>query len=598
MAGLGDLFGSNGLLEQLMLWGLLNQVLSTVTGPGLTQLQQDADQTHPIVVLDPSTLAEAAVRGMSTIEAARTDASKSGIDAARFATLVDLATVRVPPADLATAVLRSYMTTGAAEAEAAAQGFDAAQFETLVNLAGDGIAPTDAVRALLRGLIPESGSGADSVSYTQAIAESRLHNKWGPVLAKLAAQLLSPAEAASAVVRNFLSSADGAKVAGQQGLSAADFATLVHLSADAPAPGQLAEAVRRELIPESGTGAGTISFEQGIAEGRLANKWAPVIKGLAPLWPTPIDALDAQVKGQITDAEASELFVKLGGDPQFEPWLFNSMGEGPTPLQAATLAARGIIGWTGSGPSSTSYEQAVKESHYRNKWTAAYRALSEHIPAPSTVIQLLAHRLITKDQATAQLLQNDMTAEQAATYIAEADYQSVSEYRGLAQSAVVDMYFARLLSHDQAVAILADLHVSPDAAALMLGYADIRYETSAMTRTVSHLGTLFAARKIGTETARAAMIKLGVPPDTVAKTLAEWELQATFNVKTLTEAQIVDAWYYQALTEDEAINALGAIGYTPYDAWVVLSIKSKGPLPNKPLSTAVQAQPPVSPGTT
>lgn len=598
MAGFGDLFGRNGLLEQLVLWGMLNQVLSTSTGPALTSLQQDMNAKHPVVVLDPGTLADAAVRGMTTIAAARADAARSGIDSDRFATMLDLATVRLSPADLATAVLRSYVTQGQAEVEAKLQGLTAAQFATMVDLAGDGIAPTDAVRALIRGLIPRAGAGANSVSYDQAIAESRLHNKWGPVLASLADQLLSPADAADAVVRNFLTDEQGRSVAGKQGVAATDFETLVHLAGDAPAPGQLAEALRRGLIGDKGTGAGSTSFQQGIAEGRLANKWTDVIKGLAQLWPSPVDALDAQVKGQITDAEAHSLYAKLGGDPQFESWLYDSMGEGPSPLEAATLAARGIVPWAGTGPASTSYEQAVRESHYRNKWTDAYKRLAEHIPNPSTISTLLSHQVITREVATSELLQNNMTQDQAAAYVAEAEYEAVSDYRGLTQSAVVDMYYAHLIDHDQAVAVLGDLHVTAEAASLLLGYADVRYVVDSVNRTVGRLQTLFSARKIGLETARAALLKLQIPADTVTATLADWELQAAVTVKTLTEAQIVDAWYYSAVSDSEAIELLGAIGYTAYDAWVVLSIKAKGPLPDKPPNDAAPSVGAVTPGTT
>jgi hypothetical protein len=598
MVGLSDLFGNNGLLEQLVLWGLLNQTLGAATDPAMTALRQDVDAKNPVQVLDPATLAGAAVRGMTTIADARADAAKSGIDSGNFTTLVDMATVRIPPADLATAVLRSYMSTDDAQAEATPQGWTAAQMAVLTNLAGDGIAPGDAVRALLRGIIPTSGSGADSISYDQAIAESRLHNKWGPVLSKLAAALLTPGDLADAVVRNFMSSADAVTVAEKQGFTSGDFETLVHLAGDAPAPGQLAEALRRQLIPESGTGVDSISFAQGIAEGRLADKWTPVVKGLASLWPTPIDALDAQVKGQLTADQASALYQQLGGDPQFESWLYDSMGEGPSPLEAANLAARGIIDWTGTGPDSTSYEQAVKESHYRDKWTSAYEALAQHIPAPSTIIQLYAHQIISKEQATAQLLQNDMTSDQAATYIAEAEYESVSEYRGLASSEVIAMYFAQQIDSDQATSILESMHVSPDAVKLMLAYADMRYQLSARSKAISKIGTLFVARKLGVESARAALIKLGVPVATVTNTLADWELTAQIDVKTLTYAQVTDAWYYQVMTQDQAITALGALGYTPYDAWVLLSVKNKAALPNAPAVDAAAAQGPVTPGTT
>jgi hypothetical protein len=190
VAGLGDLFGRNGVLEQLVIWGAVNPVVTTSMGPGLARLEQDVNAAHPVLLLPPATLADLAVRGMATVEAAKADAGKAGIDAARFEQLLELATVRLPPADLAEAVLRSYLTQGEAAAEYKPQGVNAAQFKVLTDLAGDGIAPTDAARALLRGLIPQAGKGPAAISYEQAIAESRLHDKWGPVLERLAAQLL------------------------------------------------------------------------------------------------------------------------------------------------------------------------------------------------------------------------------------------------------------------------------------------------------------------------------------------------------------------------------------------------------------------------
>ena len=598
MAGFADLFGHNGLLVQQLVWGTTNQVIGASIEPALTALRQDVWAKNPLMVLDPPTLATAAVRGMTTIAAAQAEAAKSGIDAARFKLLTQLATVHLAPAELAEAVLRSYLTTGQAEPEAALQGMNPGQFATLVNLAGDGIAPQQAVEALLRGLIPGNGVGPAAVSYEQAIAESRLHNKWGPILEKLGAQLLSPADAAAAVVRNFMPLAEAEALVAKQGVDTPTLDTLVRLSGDAPGPQQLAEALRRQLIPEAGTGPASTSFAQGIAEGRLADKWAPVIKGLAQLWPSPVDALDAQVKGQLSDTEAHALYAKLGGDPQFEDWLYNSIGEGPTPLEAAVLAARGIIPWTGTGPGVTSYEQAVRESHYRNKWTDAYRRLAEHIPPPSTITSQLAHGIITTDTATQLLLENDMTADEAAAYVAEAQYEAVSDYRGLSVSSVVDLYFAHLIGHDQAVQILATLHVTAQAAEELLAYADMRYVVDAVNKTVSRLQTLYGARKIGADNVRAALLKLQIPPTTVDQTIADWDLQAALTVKTLTEAQIVDGWYYGVFSQDEAMALLGVVGYTPYDAWGVLSIKAKGPLPNKPANTAVPVPVAVLPGTT
>lgn len=598
MAGIGDFLGPNGVLQQLVLWNLLGQTVSNALDPALTVLRQDVSAAHPVQVIDPGTLADLAARGIITVSVGTTEAARSGISPARFSDILTLHQVRVPPADLATAVLRSYMPEGEAAVQARLQGFGAAEFAILVNLAGDAIGPQDAARALLRGLIPADGKGPGSTSYQQAIAESRLHDKWGPVLRELSHVLLSPADAASAVVRNFLTSTAGRQVAGHQGVDTADFDTLVHLAGDAPAPGQLATALRRGLIASGGKGPASTSFEQGIAEGRLADKWTGVIRGLAQEWPTPTDALDAQVKGQLTAAQGRALYERLGGAPEFHDWLLATIGDSPTPLQAAQLAARGIIPEHGIGPEVISYDQAVKESRYRDKWGPAYRRLSEHIPPPSTITEMLAHRLISDAEAHSLLLQNDMSATLAAAYVAEAHYVQVSTDRGLTQGNVISLYIAHVIDRKQAGQLLTLLHVAPEAARELLDLADLRYIVDTINKSVQRIATLYTGRKIGTVAARDALLKLQIPPHTIDEIISGWQLQAAVNVKVLTEAQIAEAWYREIISDDEAKGELEAIGYTPYDAWIILSLKAKGPIPGKPKRTVAPPSGAVIPGVT
>ena len=589
MAGLGDLFGRNGILEQLFLWGLMAEVVRAEFAPMFTALQQDVDAVHPLTALPADVIADAVARGLVSEAEGKAEAARNGIDAGRFATLLARARVRLDPADAAEAVLRSYLTEAEALAQVEPQGVDAQLLGTLVNLAGDAPGPQDLARALRRGLIPQAGRGPAATSYDQGIAESRLHNKWGPLLFDLSAELLSPPDAASAVVRNFMPWADALKLAEKQGVDAATFATMRNLAGDAPGPQQLAEALRRGLIAAEGTGETSTSFLQGIAEGRLADKWAPVIRGLAELWPSPVDAIDALVKGQIPADEGKALFVRLGGDPQFYDWLLSSAGEGPTPLEAAQMAARGLIGWDGTGPQATTFVQAVKESHYRDKWTDAYKGISQYVPAPSEVTTFLAHQLIDHDQAAALLAKHDMDAATIGLFIGEADYTAISDYRGLTQSAVTDMYYAHLISRDVAIGILGQLHVTEAAAGLLLDYADLRQVIDSIQRSVQRIATLFTSRKITTDTARQALVRLQIPTTSVEQILQTWELQAAASVKTLTETQIVDAWYYQVFNPDDqlanqaqALELLQAVGYTAYDAYVLLSLKAKGPLPNPP----------------
>ena len=196
------------------------------------------------------------------------------------------------------------------------------------------------------------------------------------------------------------------------------------------------------------------------------------------------------------------------------------------------------------------------------------------------------------------LAANDVDPPLIAAYIGEAEYQAISDYRGLTESAVVSMYVARLIDRPQAASILSALHVSAPAAQLELDYADLRYVIDSINKSVQRISTLFTGRKIGADTARRAFLTLGIPPATVDDLLTDLTIQAQANVKILTETQIVDAWAKAIYDTPEALGELEAIGYTPFDAWTVLSIKAGGPLPGKPPATIAAPAGPVIPGTT
>lgn len=554
MSALGDLLGKGSVAEQLLVWGLMNQAIGAAAAPYFSQLQQDVNARTPVEPLAPG--------------------------------------------DLADAVVRNYMTLAEATAEAAKSGVRPADFATMVPLHADAPGPQQLAVALLRGIIPADGGGPEAASFVQGIREGRLADKWAPMIRELSNVLLSPPDAAAAVVRGFVSEADGQATAAKSGVDAATFATLVHLSGDAPGPQQLAEALRRGAIPAAGSGADSISFTQGIAEGRLANKWAPVIQKLSLDWPTPAAALSAQLKGAFSGDEGKAIYTRLGGDPQFYDWLLFSEGSAPTPNEAADMARRGIIPQKGTGPDAVTYEQAFLEGPWRNKWQDAFWQYSQFIPTAREVITLLKDGAV--DKATAAQWMKRAGADDATTaaFIAEADTEALSDYKGLTQSAVLNMYYNRLITADDATNILESLHVSPQAVPLMLAYADLQRAIAQQNSAITRVGTLYAARKITAQTAKQSLITLQVPAAALDDIMSTWELENSISVKLLTATQIVDAWEYDVMTEGEALTELGNIGYTPYDAWVLLSLKAKAPLPDKPGQGPAAPQGAVIPGTT
>lgn len=554
VSALGDLLGKGSVAEQLLVWGLMNQAVGAAAAPYFSQLQQDVNARSPVMPLSPSDLADAVVRNYLTLADATTQAARSGVKAADFATMVPLHADAPGPQQLAT--------------------------------------------ALLRGIIPEAGDGPQTASFLQGIREGRLADKWAPMIRQLATAILSPADAASAVVRNFLSQVDGEAEAAKSGVNPSTFATLVQLSADSPGPQQLAEALRRGAIPASGVGADSISFQQGIAEGRLADKWAPVIQKLSLDWPTPVAALSAQLKGAFTGEDGKAMYERLGGDPQFYDWLLFGEGSAPTPTEAADMARRGIIPKDGTGQDAVSYQQAFLEGPWRNKWSDAFWQYSQFIPTAREVITLLKDGAVDKATAAAWMKRAGADDTTTAAFIAEADMSAISDYKGLTQASVLGMYYNRLITTDDATSILKSLHVSDQAIPLMLSYADLQRAIAQQNSAISRIGTLYASRKITQQTARQSLITLQVPAAAVNDIIATWSLENSVNVKTLTQSEITDAWKEGIMTEGEALTELGNIGYTPYDAWVLLSLKAKTALPGKPSPGPAPPQGAVIPGTT
>jgi hypothetical protein len=596
--GIDELLGSNGIVTQLLLWGVVNQVVGTMLSPAFNALQQDALAKHPDMVLTPEVLARAVVQTFMGEAEAAAEAAKSGTDASRFAVLLKLADVRLAPADLAEAVLRSYLDGAEAAAEARKQGVTADRFDTLTLLAGDGIGPEQAATALRRGIIKRGGMGPKSTSYDQAIAESRLHNKWGSVLYDLTVAILSPPDAAQAVVRGFLGATEGEALAALSGVTAENFRTMVQLAGDAPSPTELSVALRRGIIPEDSGSPDKPGFIQGIQQGRLANKWAFMFRDLAQEWPTPTDALEAGLVGQVDTDTSKQLYARFGGDLKYWQLLFDTRGEAPTPLELGVLANRGDIKWDGLGPNETSFSQGFHEGRWRNKWEAAYRRLAVFRSPESTVTLFLAHGVISDEEAADEFAKLGMDTATIKRYIDEAHLEAFSDYRGATVSTILAAYHEQLISRDDAVTILTAMHVDPNAANILLELQDIQRAFEAVQNALSRIRTLYASRKITLKTVKQSLTDLGVPQASIDGIVKSWQVENSVSVKVLTEAQIADAYELQILTEREALTELENLGYTPFDAWLVLSLKAKQALPNKPAAGPAPPQDQVTPGTT
>lgn len=393
---------------------------------------------------------------------------------------------------------------------------------------------------------------------------------------------LTPAQLADMTVRNFIDLASATNYAQQSGIAPSDFQRMVYQAGDAPAPEELAEALRRGLVDETGTGPTSTSFEQGIAEGRLADKWADTIKGLSQIWPSPTDALDALLEGQIDQATGESLYQKFGGDPDYFTMLYNTRGSAPTPLEASEMAKRGIIPWDGTGPDVTSFQQAFLEGPWRNKWLAAYQALATPIPPTRTITALVRAGSISDDQATTWWEQQGYPAAIAQAFLADAHKPSSTASHTITASEISQLFADQLISQTQAQSMLTTLGYSDTDAAGIMQLAAYNVSKSQLNSAISRVRSLYIARKIDGPTAQNALSDLHVAPAQVTALMDTWQVEQSASIKVLSESQIASALYYGVIDQPTAMSQLEAQGYDAHDAWVLLSVRNHTALPDEP----------------
>lgn len=396
--------------------------------------------------------------------------------------------------------------------------------------------------------------------------------------------ILSPADAADAVLRNVWPRDRAAAEAQRSGVNGERFDVLARLAGNAPDPTSLAVALRRKLItPER--------YLDGIRQGRLRDEWAELVRELAVQQPSPADALAAALEGQLSMARAQELFAAFGGDPQHFGWLFDTQGSAPSPVELGDMANRGIIGWTGTGPAATSFEQGFLEGPWRNKWLEPMRKAAVYYPPPRTITAMYNEGSLTRARAMELLQQQGLAADLAAAYLSSGSSQKTKPSKDLARGTIETLYRDHLVTRANAAGFLESLGYDASEADFMLAVVDVEVTQRFLSAAVGRIHTLYVGHKVSREAATSALAQLDVPAETLPDLVGIWDLERAANVRTLTPAEIANAYKLTLLDQPTAQAMLEQLGYQPHDAWLYLSIHLKAAQGDEPAVGAVNPGP-------
>lgn len=392
----------------------------------------------------------------------------------------------------------------------------------------------------------------------------------------------TPADLADMVVRGAIDQAGAEAEAAKSGINRERFDRLIKLTGEPIGLEQVLEAFRRGLIGWDDVGQEEPSVERAIKTARYYNYWGPVLRGLADVPITVGEAVDAYIRGQLPEDEAMREAGASGINPFRFQVLANAAGRPPSLTELLELKRRKKITDMGLGPAETTFQQGIAEGDTKNKWLAHYLELAEYLPPPRTITTLLKTGSIT--DARAQELWQDagMTPELSAAYAKSARGEKLAGTRQLAESAVLTLYETQALSAEEATGHLVALGYDTSDVAMILELADFQRELKYLNSAITRIHTLYVGHKITRPATLDALAALGVVGTHLAHLMHTWDLEMAANVKLLTQAEVTAAFEYQVMTQDEATTELLRLGYTPFDAWVLLSNKAKGPLPGKP----------------
>lgn len=373
-------------------------------------------------------------------------------------------------------------------------------------------------------------------------------------------------------------SSDIYEEAAKSGVGQTELAAMIAAAGSPPSPQDLFEMFRRSIIDIDG-------LKEGLQQGDTKDSWIANFVQLAYTTPTPIDMVRAAVQNQLTYADANALAITLGleppgyvgGNPDWFQLLFDIAGRPPGPEEWGRAANRGIVGWSGSGADEVTFQQAIAESDIKTKYTAALQSLAAHYPTAGEARELYQAGAITKDQLTAYLQGNGLDATLVAAYEFQATTQEIAQDRALAKGDVLTSLFDGVISQDQAVTLLGDVGYFGNTATYLVDITLMRREIRAVTRAVNKVGSLYIGYKMTLADAQSSLNALGISDAEATDLIGIWQTERKPETRLPSVSELAKAVQYSGLPFATAVSKAELLGYTPYDATLVIAAGAEQP---------------------
>lgn len=395
------------------------------------------------------------------------------------------------------------------------------------------------------------------VGYVQAIVSPSVQNVANIAWTADPSLGLSAEAAAGAVIRGWISEAQGARIANSKGVGVDAFKTMCNTGRLPPGPSQVLEGWNRGFL-----GQGEV--QKAIIESDIGSQWAPFFMKLRYAAMSPALAVEAAVQSHLDMGEAQRRYAMGGADPADFDVAYQTAGSPPGVEQMIALMNRGAL-------TEAQVVQGIAESRMKTKYTPAVLQLKERLLPLDSCRQLVRSGAMTKDEAVGQLVKQGYNPTIAAQAIDAVAGGKVEAAKDLSAATIIDLYEAHMIDRATAVSDLGSLKYDEHEAGLLLALADHRAADKVLNHTVTVIKTAYTHKRIDEADARARLQNAGVPADAQAVLIAEWKLNMAERVRTLSEAQIVAATKKGVLDVQTAFTRLTDLGYSEEDSTILLA---------------------------
>lgn len=350
--------------------------------------------------------------------------------------------------------------------------------------------------------------------------------------------ILTPADAALAVLRTDLTLEQGRKIAADNGITDTDFDTLMSNTGEPPGAQELMEAYRRQFINKD-------EFTLGIRQSRVRNEW---IDTLLKLRYSPIstsDAVNSYVEGYITEKDVETAADQNGLEPGVYKTLIQAAGD---PLSYTDMMNL----WRYGRATEDDVKAALKRGRLKDDYIDFALALKNRPMSTADAVESEIQGYLTTDQGKNIAAQNGLSA---------ADYETLRLTAGdpASRTEMIALWRRNEVTE-------ADVKSALRQSRLKDSYIDSVIKLKTQLPALYMVNDLLSTGGLSPEEGTTILLESGYEASIVKRIVAYATGKKTAKAKTLTEGMYADLYKERAITAAEFDADIKPLGYSPAEA--------------------------------